>query len=275
VLSEVVKLADSGFKEVVLTGIHIASYGKDLKNATLLGLIGKTHEVKGISRIRLGSVEPRTITEEFVIAAKNMEKLCQHYHISLQSGCDETLKRMNRKYSTEDYRKVVRLLRDSIPDVSITTDVMVGFPGETQEEFEKTYEFLSEMSFAKMHVFKFSPRKGTPAAGYQGLVDGRIKEERSRRVLELSKADALKFNSRFIGRTMPVLFEQESAFEDELVKGLTGNYIRVLCRGNDKLKGNISEVRMLKAIEEHVMGTLANDGQLSLHKGLGCIKIMR
>jgi threonylcarbamoyladenosine tRNA methylthiotransferase MtaB len=260
VLTEVKKLAKSGFREVVLTGIHIASYGKDLENATLLRLIGKIHEVEGISRIRLGSLEPSTITEEFVDTVKAMDKLCPHFHVSLQSGCDETLKRMNRRYTTEDYRRVTNLLRDRLPDVSITTDVMVGFPGETNEEFEKTYAFLSDISFAKMHVFKYSPRKGTPAAGYQGQVDGRIKEERSRRVLELSKAEMLKFNSRFTGRIMPVLFEQEGDSAKKFIEGLTTNYIRVLCRGNDMLKGNIFEVKILKAEEEHVLGDLAKHG---------------
>jgi threonylcarbamoyladenosine tRNA methylthiotransferase MtaB len=162
VADEVRKLSEAGFREVVLTGIHIASYGKGQGKIRLMDLIRLIHGMDGIERIRLGSIEPTMITEDFVAQAAAMEKLCPHYHISLQSGCDETLARMNRKYKTADYKKAVDLLREQIPDVSITTDVMVGFPGETEEEFSKTYEFLKMIRFAKMHVFKYSPRKGHP-----------------------------------------------------------------------------------------------------------------
>ncbi len=256
VLDEVRKLAGSGFKEVVLTGIHIASYGKDLKDSTLLGLIKAIHAVDGIERIRLGSIEPSTITAEFAAAAGSLDKLCPHYHISLQSGCDATLKRMNRKYTTDEYRKVVRLLRENVKDVAFTTDIMVGFPGETGEEFEATFKFLGEMAFAQMHVFKFSPRKGTPAASMSDQVDAAVKEERSDRVLALSAAGMLDFNKRYAGRVMPVLFEQEVKGREGFFEGLTPNYIRVLCKGNDRLKGKISDVRLIAAEDEYMLGEI-------------------
>ena len=170
ILDEVNKLALNGYKEIVLTGIHIASYGKDIKNTSLLDIIKKVHEIDGVERIRLGSIEPTTITQEFVDEISKLHKVCPHFHISLQSGCDSTLKRMNRKYTTDEYSAAVKLLRDSIEDVSITTDVMVGFPGETEEEFLSTVNFLKEINFAAMHVFKYSQRKGTPAADFKEQV---------------------------------------------------------------------------------------------------------
>ncbi|HEY8350087.1 MAG TPA: tRNA (N(6)-L-threonylcarbamoyladenosine(37)-C(2))-methylthiotransferase MtaB, partial [Clostridia bacterium] len=224
VISEVHKLVEAGFREVVLTGIHIASYGIDLGQIRLPDLIRMVHDVDGIERIRLGSLEPTMITKEFVAEAAGLEKLCPHYHISLQSGCDETLKRMNRKYTTAEYAKAVELLREEIPDVSVTTDVMVGFPGETDEEFETTYMFLEKIRFAKMHVFKYSPRKGTPAARHKDQVDGRVKEERSDRLIELSNRCQLEFNRNFLGRVMPVLYEQEDNDMKGWYEGLTPNY---------------------------------------------------
>ena len=229
------RLVEAGFREVVLTGIHIASYGLDLGQIRLPDLIRMVHDVDGIERIRLGSLEPTMITEGFVAEAARLEKLCPHYHISLQSGCDETLKRMNRKYTTAEYAKAVDLLRDKIPDVSVTTDVMVGFPGETDEEFETTYRFLEKIRFAKMHVFKYSPRKGTPAARRSDQVDGRVKEERSERLIELSDRCQLEFNSSFLGRVMPVLYEQEDRDRKGWYEGLTPNYIRVLSKATPVL----------------------------------------
>lgn len=256
VLNEVRKLAEAGFKEVVLTGIHVASYGKDIKNSSLLDIIKKVHEIDGIERIRLGSIEPTTITEEFVKAAKALQKLCPHYHISLQSGCDETLKRMNRKYTADEYRRVVGLLRENIKDVAITTDVMVGFPGETDEEFEQTYRFLQEISFAQMHVFKYSPRKETPAAAFKDQVAPQIKEERSNRLIELSRIRTLEFNRKYIGRTLSVLFEQDVKSKEGFIEGLTPNYIRVLSEGDNKLHGEILDVRLDEAEEDYVTGKI-------------------
>jgi threonylcarbamoyladenosine tRNA methylthiotransferase MtaB len=254
VLAEVKRLAEHGFKEVVLTGIHIASYGRDLGNTTLLEIIKEMNKIDGIERIRLGSIEPHTITEEFVQAAKEMKKLCPHYHISLQSGCNETLKRMNRRYTVDEYMGVVRLLRKNIEDVALTTDVMTGFPGETDEEFEKTCEFLEEVEFMKMHVFKYSPRKGTPAAEYENQVAPEKKEERSKRLIEMSQRFSLEFNKKHVGRKMPVLFEQEVKEKDGYIQGLTSNYIEVLCKGNASLKGKIVNTYLTEALAESIIG---------------------
>lgn len=254
IINEVDKLAASGFKEIVLTGIHVSSYGKDIKNTSLIDIIKKVHEIKGIERIRLGSLEPTIIDKDFVNEIKDMEKLCPHFHISLQSGCNETLKRMNRKYSSGQYRNVVDLLRANIKDVALTTDVMVGFPGETDIEFEDTYAFLKEIAFSQMHIFKFSPRKGTPAASFNGQVASEIKEERSSRLLKLSLGNMLEFNSKYVGRVMPVLFEQDVKRTIGWLEGLTTNYIRVLCKGGGELKGKIKDVEIERAIEDYVIG---------------------
>lgn len=256
ILEEVKKLAEGGFKEIVLTGIHVASYGKDLRSISLVDLIKKVHAVDGISRIRLGSIEPTTITHEFVAAAKEMDKLCPHYHISLQSGCNETLKRMNRKYTIEEYRRIVELLRENIKDVALTTDVMVGFPGETDQEFEQTFKFLDEISFAKMHIFKYSPRKGTPAATFEGQISPEKKDERSERLIELSDLKGREFIQGFVGRTLDVLFEQEVKDREGLMEGLTANYIRVLAKGGRKLKGEIRPVELTEAFRDHIYGEL-------------------
>ena len=260
VLREVRRLVEAGFREVVLTGIHIASYGRDLGQVRLPELIRMVHDVDGIERIRLGSVEPTMITEEFAAGAARLEKLCPHYHISLQSGCDETLARMNRKYTAAQYEKAVELLRERIPGVAVTTDVMVGFPGETDEEFETTYKFLEKMRFAKMHVFKYSPRKGTPAARREGQVDGIVKEERSARVIELSDRCQLEFNRSFIGRVMPVLYEQEDRDRKGWYEGLTPNYIRVLSKGDARIAGNILPTRLARAENDFIYGEILRFG---------------
>jgi threonylcarbamoyladenosine tRNA methylthiotransferase MtaB len=256
VLSEIKRLAVDGIKEFVLTGIHIASYGKDLGNISLLDIIKKVHDIPEVKRIRLGSIEPGIITKEFIDEAKELKKLCPHYHISLQSGCDETLKRMNRKYTTGQYRNVVEGLRANIPDVAITTDVMVGFPGESHEEFVKTYEFLNEISFAHMHVFKYSQRKGTPAARFKNQVPPDIKEERSGMLIQLSKDKSLEFNKKYINRVFPVLFEQETKIREGYIEGLTPNYIKVICKGDSSVVEKIMNVRLCEAFEDYVVGEM-------------------
>jgi len=269
IVDEVTEFAENNFKEIVITGIHVASYGKDLKNTSLLDLIYKIHEIPGIERIRLSSIEPTIFDDNFIQAIKKLEKLCPHYHISLQSGCDETLKRMNRKYTTAQYEEVVKKLRENIEDIAVTTDVMVGFPGETDEEFENTYTFLKRINFAKMHVFKYSPRKGTPAASYPNQVSGKIKEERSKRLIELSKECSYNFHRSFIGRQMPVLFEKEvdiNFYEQlktvnlkhsgKIIEGLTPNYIRVFCNGDDSDKGEIRNVVLKEASDEIMVGEI-------------------
>lgn len=221
VYEEVSKIAESGIKEIVITGIHISSYGKDLNpKLTLIDLLEKIHEVQGIERIRLGSLEPLIITEDFVERLKKLPKICNHFHLSLQSGCNATLERMNRRYTTDDFRKIVSILRKNIPEVALTTDVIVGFPGETEEEFNETYDFLKEIAFSKMHVFKYSPRKGTKAAGFKNQVDGITKNKRSDILIALSDKNEEKFAKQYIGKEINVLFENE-------MEGHTTNYIKV------------------------------------------------
>ena len=258
IISEVTKIAKRGIKEVVITGIHIASYGKDfafskeqeLQNYRLIDLLEEINKIEGIQRIRLGSIEPLLITEEFVNRLQKLEKICHHFHLSLQSGCDETLKRMNRRYTTEQFRNIVKILRKTYKDVNLTTDIIVGFPGETEEEFEKTYKFLEEIKFYKMHVFKYSPRKGTKAAIMENQIPGNIKEERSKKLIELSNKNEFEYNSQYIGKKVEVLFEEEKVGE---YKGHTQNYIMVYCKSEEKLNNKIKSVTCKKVVEDHIL----------------------
>ena len=240
VIKEITDVAKEGIKEVVITGIHIASYGKDFNTEyRLIDLLEEIQKVDGIQRIRLGSLEPTLITEEFVTRLKKLSKICDHFHLSLQSGCDETLKRMNRKYTTNQFRHVVELLRNAYPEVHLTTDVIVGFPGETEEEFNKTYEFLKEIKFYKMHVFKYSPRSGTVAAKMPNQIDGNIKEERSNKLIELSDKNEKEYNQKYIGKEVEVLLEER---EGEYLKGHTTNYMVVKMKTNENLENTIQKV---------------------------------
>lgn len=221
VYNEVIEIAKTGIKEIVITGIHISSYGKDLNpKLKLIDLLEKIHEIEGIERIRLGSLEPLIIDDEFVQKIKTLNKICNHFHLSLQSGCNETLERMNRRYKTEDFYRIVSLLRNNISEVALTTDVIVGFPGETEEEFNKTYEFLKKIKFSQMHIFKYSPRKGTKAATFPNQIDGETKNKRSDILLKLSDENEKEFAENYIGKEIEVLFENE-------VEGHTTNYIKV------------------------------------------------
>ena len=185
VVKEAEEISKKGVKEIVITGIHIASYGKDLPgNISLIHLLDALNAVPTIQRIRLGSLEPKLMTKEFIERLVKLEKICDHFHLSLQSGCNATLARMNRRYTTEEFYEVVTMLRQAYPNVSLTTDIIVGFPGETEEEFEETYQFLQKVQFYKMHVFKYSQRSGTKAAQMKEQIDGNNKEIRSNRLLE-------------------------------------------------------------------------------------------
>ena len=261
IISEITQIASKGIKEVVITGIHIASYGKDfamskdskLTNYRLIDLLEEINEIQGIQRIRLGSIEPLLITVEFVERLKKLEKICHHFHLSLQSGCDETLKRMNRRYTTEQFKEIVRLLRGAYSDVNLTTDIIVGFPGETDEEFNKTYQFLKEIKFYKMHIFKYSPRKGTKAAVMPNQINGDIKEERSKKLIELSDRNEIEYNKSYIGKNVEVLFEEE---KDGMYKGHTQNYIMVYCQSKEKLDNKIIDVVCEKAEKEHIIAIM-------------------
>ncbi len=221
VCEEVKRIVSTGIKEVVITGIHISSYGKDLPGKPrLIELLEKINEIDGVERIRLGSLEPLIIDDEFVSRIKVLSKVCNHYHLSLQSGCDATLERMNRRYRTEEFREIVKRLRDNIPEVALTTDVIVGFPGETDEEFNQTYNFLNEIKFSKMHVFKYSQRRGTKAEKFPNQVDGNVKEERSNALIEMSNKNEEEFAKQYLGKEVEVLFEREH-------DGHTTNYLEV------------------------------------------------
>ncbi|MGN1271208.1 MAG: tRNA (N(6)-L-threonylcarbamoyladenosine(37)-C(2))-methylthiotransferase MtaB [Clostridia bacterium] len=242
VIEEIRKIATKGIKEVVITGIHVASYGIDFdENIRLIDLLEAIEKIEGIERIRLGSLEPNIITEEFVDRLKKLTKMCDHFHLSLQSGCNETLKRMNRKYTAEDFEKEVNLLRKTFPNVALTTDVIVGFPGENEEEFIETYKYLEKIKFAKLHVFKYSQRKGTVAAKMKNQIDSTIKEERSHKLIELSNNCEIEFLNRYIGKTVKVLFEKQ---DGEYIKGHTTNYLIVKVKGED-LENQIKSIKII------------------------------
>ncbi len=259
ILLEVEELANNGFMEIVLTGIHIGSYGKDISGAGLIDIIEKIHEIDGIKRIRMSSLEPKTLDDNFICRLSNLEKLCPHFHLSLQSGCDETLKRMNRKYTTDEYKKVVNKLRSVFQDVSITTDIIVGFPGETDDEFNKTLKFIEDISFSSMHIFKYSPRTGTPAARYPNQISKKIKEIRSKKVFQLAKDNEQKFLEGFINKKLSVLFEQEQKHNKYHYEGLTHNYIRVVAEEKDNICGKLFNVIITEVKEDHVKGKIIKE----------------
>ncbi len=254
VVKEITDIAKTGIKEVVITGIHVASYGKDWdeqgkKQIRLIDLLEEINKIDGIERIRLGSLEPTLITEEFLQRLTKLEKVCDHFHLSLQSGCDATLKRMNRKYTTSQFKEITDRLKKAYPEVSLTTDIIVGFPGETDEEFEKTYKFLKEINFYKMHVFKYSPRKGTPAAKMINQVDGNIKEQRSRKLIDLSNKNENIHNKQYIGKDVKGLFEE---FDKGYFKGHTANYIVVNVKGEEKQKNEfVNKIKTVRVLENN------------------------
>lgn len=247
VIEEVKKIAEKGIKEIVITGIHIASYGKDFdNNYRLIDLLEDLDKIDGIERIRLGSLEPTIVTKEFAERLSKLDSICNQFHLSLQSGCDETLKRMNRKYSCDEFFRVTEILREYFKDVNLTTDIIVGFPGETNEEFESTYEFLSKIKFYKMHIFKYSPREGTLAAKMTNQIDGNIKEERSQKLIELSNKNEREYNEKYIGKSVEVLFEEE---KDGLWSGYTKNYVRVFVESDESLENKILKVEIKDVYE--------------------------
>lgn len=243
VVEEVKKLAENGFKEVVLTGIHVASYGLDLGNITLADIIEKVHSVDGIERIRFSSMEPLAIDNEFVARMSKLPKVCDHYHLSLQSGCNRTLKRMNRKYNAEQYAEVCERLRNAFPNVAITTDIIVGFPDETEEDFKESLAFAERMKLDKIHTFPYSPKKGTPAAKMKNQISGEVKSQRSKEMIALSDKMNIDFLNNNIGKTVPVLFED---MENGFWQGHTTNYIKVLAKSDENLNNKIVDVKLDK-----------------------------
>ena len=254
IISEIEKIAEEGIKEVVITGIHIASYGKDFKEEyKLIDLLEEINKIEGIKRIRLGSIEPLLITKEFLDRLIKLEKICHHFHLSLQSGCNETLKRMNRRYNIQEFEQIVENIRKYYKDAILTTDIIVGFPGESKEEFNQTYEFLKKIKFYKMHIFKYSQRKGTKAAIMPNQIDGSIKEERSKKLLELSDKNQKEYNMEYIGKEVEVLFEEK---EEEFYKGHTKNYIEVKCKTNINMQNEIKTVKCKIAKTDYIIAEI-------------------
>jgi len=243
VIEEVKKLAENGFKEVVLTGIHVASYGLDLGNITLADIIEKVHSVNGIERIRFSSMEPLAIDDDFVARMAKLPKVCDHYHLSLQSGWNRTLKRMNRKYNAEQYAEACERLRNTFPNVAITTDIIVGFPDETEEDFKESLAFAEKMKLDKIHTFPYSPKKGTPAAKMKNQISGDVKSQRSKEMIALSDKMNIDFLNNNIGKTVPVLFED---MENGFWQGHTTNYIKVLVKSDENLNNKIVDVKLDK-----------------------------
>ena len=233
VIQEIKDLASHGFKEIILSGIHTASYGVDLEEkVSVVDILEAIENIDGIERVRIGSIDPTFFTEDVVKRIVCLKKLCPQFHLSLQSGCDATLKRMNRRYSSKKYEEIVNLLRDKIKDVSITTDVIVGFPGETDEEFNETYEFLKRIKLTKTHIFKYSQRTGTKAYSMENQVDGTAKDKRSKILIELNKVNEENFTKSYIGKTLDVLFEEKYSKEENYYVGYTKNYIRVIAKAD-------------------------------------------
>lgn len=252
VVAEVKRLAENGFKEVVLTGIHVASYGKDRRDTSLPDILKQVHEVEGIERIRFSSIEPNVVTEEFAQTMATLPKVCDHFHLSLQSGCDKTLKEMNRKYDTEKYRQAAATLRKYLPKVALTTDIIVGFPGETEEDFRESYAFAEEIGFAKIHVFPYSPKRGTPAAARKDQLLNAVKAERSHTLIQLSDKMAAEFLADAVGTDAEVLYER--AVGDGIYEGHTTNYMKVHGRSEVDLTNRICKTHITRAEGEMLFG---------------------
>ena len=256
IVAEAGRLAENGYQEVVLTGIHLDSYGTDLEeHENLLTVIQEIAKIDGIKRIRLGSLEPRIMTEEYVAGLAAEEKLCPHFHLSLQSGCDATLKRMNRRYSAEEFRQCCERLRRHFDDPALTTDVIVGFPGETEEEFTATVEFLKDICFYETHVFKYSRRKGTKADRMPDQIPEQIKNERSDVLLALTEKNSGEYRKKLLGRTVKVLLEEESTIGGTTyLTGHTREYVKVAVAPETAAAGEIIDVKVTGLLKDMVLG---------------------
>lgn len=273
ILKEVKGLVEAGYKEVVVTGIHLSSYGLDFINKDsgdylqgvdirtqaynkgyLLDIFEKINKIEGLERIRIGSLEPRIVTKEFALRLKALDKLCPHFHLSLQSGCNETLKRMNRHYTAEEFKEKVEILREVFDNPAITTDVIVGFPGETEEEFEATYKFLEDICFYEMHIFKYSKRQGTVAAARKDQVDDRLKTERSNRLLEMEQMQSSQYRKSYIGTNVEALMEEEKMIKgQEYQVGYTKTYVKVAVPVNENLSNQILEGKAVELLDNEYL----------------------
>jgi len=249
-------LAGEGYRELVLTGIEISSWGHDFRDGTsLIDLVEAVCAAAPGCRVRLGSLEPRTVTEEFCVRAAELSNLCPHFHLSMQSGCDATLARMNRKYDTARFYESVSLLRRHFDNPAVTTDMIVGFPGETEEEFRQTLDFIRKCAFSAMHIFPYSRRPGTPAASMPGQVPRAVKEERARRAAEAAARMEREYLSRFVGRTVEVLFEEE---RDGLWRGHTTRYCETAAPSGENLHNVLRDVQITAVEDGRLVGKILN-----------------
>ncbi|WP_271629679.1 tRNA (N(6)-L-threonylcarbamoyladenosine(37)-C(2))-methylthiotransferase MtaB [Caldicellulosiruptor sp. DIB 104C] len=257
ILDEVQRLASNGYKEFVITGINISAYGKDLDyKVTLLDVIEEISKIEKVRRIRLSSLEPIVMKEDFIKRLVKIEKLCHHLHLSLQSGSDKILKLMNRHYTTDEYRQIVEMVRGYWDDVAFTTDIIVGFPGESDEDFERTVEFVKEIGFSRIHVFRFSPKKGTNAYNMPNQVSSAEKEKRSEILKSVARKLSFGFHKKFEGKIVDVLIEENSTFEGYF-EGYSGNYIRTLVPKTESIRvGEIYKVKVKEAFEQYVIGDI-------------------
>jgi threonylcarbamoyladenosine tRNA methylthiotransferase MtaB len=242
------EIVAAGYREIVLTGIRTGAYGQDLdRDLSLAALLRALSEIPGLLRVRLSSIEPNDITLELVEVLAGLKNFCRHLHVPLQSGDDEILQRMGRRYTTCEYARLAEVLRDNLPGLGLTTDVIAGFPGESERNFENTVRYIERISFSGLHVFKFSPRRGTPAAGFADQIKPGIKEQRSRRLIESGKKLAARFAGSLVGQELDVLVEQRAGEEGSLYEGLTGNYVKVLFPGREELRGKVVRLKMLES----------------------------
>ncbi|MDD3218889.1 MAG: tRNA (N(6)-L-threonylcarbamoyladenosine(37)-C(2))-methylthiotransferase MtaB [Lachnospiraceae bacterium] len=256
VVKEVSRLAESGYQEVVLTGIHLSSYGTDFTEQpeSLLSLIQAVHSVPGVKRIRLGSLEPRIITEEFARTIASLEKVCPHFHLSLQSGCDATLERMNRRYSAAEYKEKCQLLRKVYNNPALTTDVIVGFPGETQEEFEESREFVDDIAFFETHIFKYSRRNGTKAAVMENQVPDEVKTSRSHEMIAIGKRHEQEYIKQFLGQELEILVEEQLQIDGENYwVGHTREYVKAAVKSSENLENHIVKLCPTKMFSEGIL----------------------
>jgi threonylcarbamoyladenosine tRNA methylthiotransferase MtaB len=263
VVSQANKLVEAGYKEIVLTGIHTGGYGEDLEDYNLAKLLWDLDKVDGLERIRISSIEASQITEEVIDVLNRSDKMCRHLHIPLQAGDDEVLKRMRRKYTTDEFRRKIMRLHEAMPGVAITTDVIVGFPGETDERFQTGYSFMKEMNFAEMHVFPYSKRTGTPAAKFEDQVDEDVKNGRVHQLIQLSNELSLAYSKNFIGEVLEIIPESlytEQGNQNNLVYGYSDNYLKVVIEGSTDLIGKICRVRLDQPGVEFCQGTFLRIG---------------
>lgn len=257
VIEQAKKLVAAGYKEIVLTGIHTGGYGEDLEDYNLARLLRDLHKVDGLKRIRISSIEASQITDEIIEVMKESDRLCRHLHVPLQAGDDEVLKNMRRKYTTAEYKERILQCREALPGVAITTDVIVGFPGETEEQFENGYRFIKDIAFAELHVFPYSKRSGTPAARMENQIPEEIKHVRVQKLINLSDALKLQYAEQFTGEVLEVIPEQRFKEDPDsgLYVGYSDNYIQMVFPGNDDMLGKICRVKLEQAGSDYCRGT--------------------